>query len=161
MWTWIRTITFPSTFWTEPLGDRFLLATVLSPNQRWQITEGNSKHWPLPGKNTYWPTVSSSTTQFWREVQWSLYASSLTPIPLQSCSQSFYFIRTCTAFTHSLLNYNKLNQADSEYKQALTFYIQAMMSQQRNPCTDCKSAQQCTTRRHFLPFPKVICRSVQ
>jgi len=30
----------------------------------------------------------------------------------------------------------KLNQAQSEYKHSLTFRILAMLSQQRNPCTD-------------------------
>jgi len=29
------------------------------------------------------------------------------------------------------------------------------------PCTDCKSAQQCTTTVHILPFPQVTSRSVQ
>jgi len=38
-----------------------------------------------------------------------------------------------------------------------------MLSQQRNPRTDCKSAQQCTTRGHPipLPFPQVTFGSVQ
>jgi len=32
---------------------------------------------------------------------------------------------------------------------------------QRNPCTDCKSAQLCTTRGHPLPLPEVTSGSVQ
>jgi len=32
---------------------------------------------------------------------------------------------------------------------------------QRNPCTDCKSAQQCPTRGHALPLPQVTSGSVQ
>jgi len=35
------------------------------------------------------------------------------------------------------------------------FAFGAMLSQQRNSYTDCKSAQQCTTRGHPLPFPKL------
>ena len=35
------------------------------------------------------------------------------------------------------------------------FAFGAMLSQHRNQCTDCKSAEQCTTRRHPLPFPKL------
>jgi len=33
------------------------------------------------------------------------------------------------------------NQAQSEYKHSLTFHIQALLSQQWNPCTHCKSDQ--------------------
>jgi len=33
------------------------------------------------------------------------------------------------------------NQAQSEYKHSQTFCIRAMLSQQRNPCSDCKSAK--------------------
>jgi len=36
-----------------------------------------------------------------------------------------------------------------------------MLSQQRNPCTDCKSVQLCTTRGHPLQFPRVKSGSVQ
>ena len=35
------------------------------------------------------------------------------------------------------------------------FAFAAMFSLQRNPCTDCKSAQLCTTRGHPRPFPKL------
>jgi len=38
-----------------------------------------------------------------------------------------------------------------------------MLSQQQNPCTDSKSAQQCTTKGHPLSFPQVtfgLCSSV-
>ena len=34
----------------------------------------------------------------------------------------------------------------NEYKHSLTFRVRAMLSWQRKPCTDCKSAQQCTRR---------------
>jgi len=44
----------------------------------------------------------------------------------------------------------------SEYKHSLTFRVRAMLSQQRNPCTDYKSTQWCTTRGHSLPFPTYI-----
>jgi len=40
------------------------------------------------------------------------------------------------------------------------FAFGAMLSQQRNSCTDCKSVQQCTTRGHPLPFPPVTSGSV-
>jgi len=40
------------------------------------------------------------------------------------------------------------------------FAYVAMLSQQRNPCTDCKTAQQCTTRGHLLLFRKVASGSV-
>ena len=33
------------------------------------------------------------------------------------------------------------NQAQSEYRHSLTFRVQAILSEQRNPCTDYKSAQ--------------------
>ena len=36
-----------------------------------------------------------------------------------------------------------------------------MLPQQRNRCTDCKSAQQCTTRGQLLPRPQVASGSVQ
>jgi len=48
------------------------------------------------------------------------------------------------------------NQAYSEYTHSLTFRVRAVLSLQRNPCTDCKSAQQCTTRGHPQPFPTHI-----
>ena len=38
---------------------------------------------------------------------------------------------------------------------SLTFRACVMLPQQRNLCPDCKSAQQCTTRGHPLPFPKL------
>jgi len=41
------------------------------------------------------------------------------------------------------------------------FAFGAMMSYQRNPCTDCKSAQKCTTRGHPIPFPQVTSGSMQ
>ena len=37
----------------------------------------------------------------------------------------------------------------------LTFRICVMLPQQRNPRIDCKSAQQCTTREHCLPLPRL------
>jgi len=37
---------------------------------------------------------------------------------------------------------------------AITLHT-CMSSRQRNPCTDCKSAQYCTTRGHPLPLPKL------
>jgi len=45
------------------------------------------------------------------------------------------------------------NQAESECKHSLTFRVRAMLPQQCNPCTDCKSAQQCTTRGHLPAVP--------
>jgi len=42
-----------------------------------------------------------------------------------------------------------------------TFRVRLMLPQQRNPCTDCKSAQQCTTRGHPLSFLQVTSESVQ
>ena len=41
------------------------------------------------------------------------------------------------------------------------FWFGAMMSYQQKPCTDCKSAQQCTTRGHLLPFPQLTSRFMQ
>jgi len=41
------------------------------------------------------------------------------------------------------------------------FAFGAMLSRQRNPSTDCKSAQQCTTRGHPLLFPWLTSGSVQ
>ena len=41
--------------------------------------------------------------------------------------------------------------------------VRVMFPQQRNSCTDCKSAQYCTARGHPLPFPKLYpgpCNSV-
>jgi len=35
-----------------------------------------------------------------------------------------------------------------------------MLLYQHNPCSDCKSAQQCTIRGHTLPFPQVTSGSV-
>ena len=39
--------------------------------------------------------------------------------------------------------------------------VRVMLPQQRNPCTDCKSAQQCTTRAQPLPWPQVTSGCVQ
>ena len=39
--------------------------------------------------------------------------------------------------------------------------VRVMLPYQGNPCTDCKSAQQCTTRGHPLPLPQVTSVSVQ
>jgi len=44
---------------------------------------------------------------------------------------------------------------------SLTFRVRVMLPQQRNPRTDCKSTQQCTTRGHLLPLPQVTSGSVQ
>jgi len=35
-----------------------------------------------------------------------------------------------------------------------------MLPYQRNPCTNCKSAQHCTTRGHSIPFAQVTSWSV-
>ena len=48
----------------------------------------------------------------------------------------------------------------ADYRWALP-RISIMLLQQRIPCTDCKSAQQCTTRGHPLPLPQVTSGSVQ
>jgi len=45
---------------------------------------------------------------------------------------------SCSIHSHGVCN---INQAHSEYKHSLTFRVRGMLSQQRNPCTDCKSAQ--------------------
>ena len=42
--------------------------------------------------------------------------------------------------THSANFHQYSMKAYSEYKHSLTFCVRAMLSQQRNPCTDCKSA---------------------
>ena len=39
--------------------------------------------------------------------------------------------------------------------------VRVILPQQRNPCPDCKSAQQCTTRGQPLPCPQVTSGSVQ
>jgi len=49
----------------------------------------------------------------------------------------------------------------STSKYSLTFRVRTVLSQQRNPCTDCKSTQYCTTRGHPRPFPQVTSGSVQ
>jgi len=37
----------------------------------------------------------------------------------------------------------------------LTFRVRVMLPYQRNPYADCKTAQQCTTRGHPLPFSEL------
>jgi len=44
---------------------------------------------------------------------------------------------------------------------SLTFRLRVMLPSKRNPCTDCKSAQPCTTRGHALPVSQVTSGSVQ
>jgi len=44
---------------------------------------------------------------------------------------------------------------------SLTFRVRVMLPWLRNPCTDCKSAQQCTTRGHPLPLTQFTSGSVQ
>ena len=39
--------------------------------------------------------------------------------------------------------------------------VRVILPQQRNPCPDCKSSQQCTTRGQPLPRPQVTSGSVQ
>ena len=39
--------------------------------------------------------------------------------------------------------------------------VRVMLPQQHNPCTDCKSTQECTTRAHPLPLPQVTSGSMQ
>jgi len=41
------------------------------------------------------------------------------------------------------------------------FAFGAMLSQQRKPCADCKSAQQCTTRGHPCDSPQLTSLSLQ
>jgi len=58
---------------------------------------------------------------------------------------------------------NVINQARPSTSTRLHSAFGTMLSWQRNPCTDCKSAQQCITRGHPLPFPKLhpgLCTSV-
>jgi len=43
----------------------------------------------------------------------------------------------------------------------LTFRVRVMLPQQRNPYTDYKPAQSCTTRGHPLPLPQVTSGFVQ
>jgi len=45
---------------------------------------------------------------------------------------------------------------ESALENSLTTTRHRALPQQRNPCTDCKSAQQCTTRGHALPDPSYI-----
>ena len=54
-----------------------------------------------------------------------------------------------------LIMFTIKKQALSDYKHSLTFCVRTMLSQQRNQCTDCKSAQYCTTREHPLLSPKL------
>jgi len=48
----------------------------------------------------------------------------------------------------------------ADYRWALP-RISIVLPQQRNPCTDCKSAQHCTTRRYPLQLAQVTSGSVQ
>jgi len=49
----------------------------------------------------------------------------------------------------------------SRDRRKLVTRVRVMLPQQRNPCPDCKSTQQCTTRGQPLPCPQVASRSVQ
>jgi len=75
----------------------------------------------------------------------------------------FYFVVQNKKRTKSKIKSNlfikqstEQNRHRASTKHLLTFHICAMLSQQRNLCTSCKSARLCTTRGHRpLPFPKL------
>jgi len=51
---------------------------------------------------------------------------------------------------------NVINQARASTSTRLHSAFGTMLSWQRSPCTDCKSAQQCTTRGHPYHSPSYI-----
>jgi len=94
----------------------------------------------------------------WRDDDWK-HCSRQLVVKLQMHHNCWFWDMariTCSA-NRRLLHDAKtaLNRAPSEYKHSLTFRIRVMLSQRRYLCTDCKSAQYCTTKGHPLPFPQV------
>jgi len=57
-------------------------------------------------------------------------------------------------YSHSRIQCSK-QTIKSEYKHSLTFRVWCYVVKATKPVTDWKSAQQCATRGHPLPFPKI------
>jgi len=124
--TWLSWV-FLHLFWSHP---------TIPPNQQCQDHEGNSKHRVQPRKIVHFLDVLPDS--------WEKNVAPFTPA-LRHGKPAKERVQALTDISHSAL------YAFAKYK-AISLHA-CMLSQQRNPCTDCKSAQYCTTRWHPHTIP--------